>query len=163
MIAQDPYPQPNYATGIAFANPPDTSKISPSLELIKDRIYKDFYLPEDYNTFDCTLHNWVSQGMLLINSSLSVRKYQPGSHSLIWRPFMAELLKNLSNYYNGIVYLLVGRPAAELEVYINHKSNYVFKYYHPAYYSRIGSEMKCDGFLKATEIIKNNYNYGIIW
>lgn len=58
MLGQDPYPQPGYATGLLFANPIGTKELSPSLKLVIDRIYKDFYLtePEKFH-FDITMKN----------------------------------------------------------------------------------------------------------
>ena len=162
ILAMDPYPQEGYATGLAFANPKDTKVLSPSLELIKDRIKKDFYLesPADFN-FDPTLESWAKQGILLLNSSLTVIENHPGSHLKIWQPFIKELLINLSKYTTGIVYLLFGKQAQQYLPFINQISNYTFCYKHPAYYARINSELKCDGFIKAYEIIKRNTNYKI--
>lgn len=71
MLGQDPYPQPGYATGLLFANPIGTKELSPSLKLVIDRIYKDFYLtePEKFY-FDITMKKWAHQGILLLNSAL---------------------------------------------------------------------------------------------
>lgn len=162
MLGQDPYPQRGYATGLLFANPVDTIKLSPSLELVKDRIYKDFYLPnpEDFH-FDITMKKWAHQGMLLLNSSLTVTENKPGSHSVLWFPFIKDMLIRLSEVNSGIIYLLIGSVAQMFKPFINEKSNYVFCYKHPAYYARIGTEFICDGFLKTNEILKKNNGFTI--
>ena len=48
--------------------------------------------------FDETLESWATQGILMLNSALTCEVNKPGSHSLLWRPFISSLLQNLSNY-----------------------------------------------------------------
>lgn len=157
MIGQDPYPQPEVATGILFGNKPGTEKLSPSLELVKDRVYKDLYLPGPYNSFDCSLENWARQGILMINSSLTVEPYRPGSHVSLWEPFIVDLLTKLSLYNSGIIYVLFGSQAISYEKHINSKLNYVLKYRHPAYFARLDKEFECDAFLKINQILDENH------
>lgn len=161
MIGQDPYPQPGVATGILFGNKEGTTTLSPSLQLVKDRIYQDFYFPYEEPIFDCTLENWAKQGILMLNTALTVRANCPGSHAELWKPFMADLLIKLSMYNSGIIYLLFGNSAKTLGEYINHNTNYVFSYYHPAYFARVGLPLDCDGFKKVNEILKANHNITI--
>lgn len=154
IVGQDPYPQPGYATGLAFANPKNTPIISPSLKLIKDRIEKDFtHLYSQPTTFDITLESWASQGVLLLNSALTVLKNQPGSHSDIWNPFISTLLTRLSNE-GGLIFLLFGATASNMKCFLNPKNNHIFAYKHPAYYARIGQELECDGFIKAKALLQ---------
>lgn len=162
IIGQDPYFRyPDEATGIAFGNPAGTrsDKLSPSLQLIKNRIQKDFYSenPADFN-FDCTLESWAKQGILLLNSTLTVESGNPGSHTDLWAAWMKNFLLRLGARNTGLVYILLGKQAQGYEVYIDKENNYIFKYNHPAYYTRKGSEFICDGFKKAQEIIQANNN-----
>lgn len=159
IIGQDPYPQPGYATGLLFANPKDTKELSPSLLLIKDRIYKDFYLttPNQFK-FDCTLQNWANQGILLLNSALTVVTNKPGSHSNLWYPFIKDLVIELNKRLHGIIYILIGSNAHLFKKFININNNYLFCYKHPAYYLRIKQEYKCDGFLQINKILKSINN-----
>lgn len=161
MIGQDPYPQPNIATGILFGNKEGSINLSPSLKLVKDRVYQDFYFPYNEPKFDCTLESWAKQGILMLNTALTVKANCPGSHAEIWKPFMIDLLTKLSMYNSGIIYLLFGNPAKALSQYINHNTNYVFSYYHPAYFARVGLPLDCDGFKKVNEILKANHNITI--
>lgn len=160
VVGMDPYSQRGYATGIAFANPIGTNPVSPSLELLRERIRKDFYLenPADFN-FDITLESWAKQGILLINSALTVVAGHTGSHGRLWYPVLKNFFTNLSSYNTGIVYLLLGTQAQQFLPFIDSKNNYVLCYKHPAYYARINMEFKCDGFIKAQEIVKRNNNY----
>lgn len=149
IVGQDPYPQPGYATGLAFANPPNTSPISPSLELIKNRVEKDFtHLYSQPTTFDITLESWAKQGVLLLNSSLTVIANHPGSHTSIWYPFISSLLTELSKQGN-LIFILFGSNAISMQKLLYKKNNSIFAYKHPAYYARLGQEFECDGFIKA--------------
>ena len=128
ILGQDPYPQKGVATGLAFANSPDTSEesYSPSLEILRESVI-DYTIPHRTITFDPDLEKWEEQGVLLLNSALTCEQGKIGSHVLLWRPFLKNLLTNLSKCSSGIVYVLMGSQAQTLEPYINHHSNYVFK------------------------------------
>lgn len=172
ILGQDPYPQKGYATGLAFANPDNGLVMSPSLQLIYERLVKDYpyddygELPFDIDYgfgFDRTLESWAKQGVLLLNSSLTVIENKIGSHSNIWYPFIKELLTNLSEINCGIIYLLFGNEAKVFKSFINTNSNYVLEYYHPAYFARNNKEFECDGFIKTNQILKQNNNLKINW
>lgn len=142
IIGQDPYPQKDVATGLCFANKPGTTDkmMSPSLIKIKDSLLMSKNYPESV-VFDPTLESWAKQGILLLNSALTVQTNRPGSHSLEWRPFISKLLKNLSEWQTGIVYVLFGTEAQSFLPYINARSNHIIKCNHPAYYCRKGTDM----------------------
>ena len=172
ILGQDPYPQKGCATGLAFANPDNGLVMSPSLQLIYERLVKD-YPYDDYGElpfdiaygfgFDRTLESWAKQGVLLLNSSLTVIENKIGSHSNIWYPFIKELLTNLSEINCGIIYLLFGNEAKVFKSFINTNSNYVLEYYPPAYFARNNKEFECDGFIKTNQILKQNNNLKINW
>lgn len=137
FIAQDPYPQPGFATGLALANPKDSITISPSLAIMRDRLFKDYGVLN--NEFDPTLINWAQQGVLLLNAALTVRAHHPGSHTHIWEPFIIQLINYLNNYNPGLIYVLLGKTAERFEKYIG-IHNYILKYPHPAYFCRLNCE-----------------------
>lgn len=141
VCGQDPYPN-KMATGIAFANPPDTpeSDYSPSLEVLKESVI-DYTIPHRTTNFDPSLEKWEAQGVLMLNSALSCEFGKVGSHSLLWRPFIKSLLTNLSAYHTGIVYVLMGTQAQSFDMYINKKFNYVVHIRHPSWYARQGQRM----------------------
>jgi uracil-DNA glycosylase len=136
IVGQDPYSN-GRATGLAFANDASISpnNLSPSLEKVKDSLIRDIISWKSI-TFDQTLESWAEQGVLLLNSSLSVEPNRPLSHSLYWRPFMTSLFKNLSEKRTGMVYVLMGTSACEMQRYINPCSNHILTCDHPAYYCR---------------------------
>lgn len=153
IVGQDPYPQKGYATGLAFANPINTKIISPSLSLLKERVYNDFYTdrPNEFN-FDITLESWAKQGILLLNSALTVEENKPESHSRLWYPAMSALLHDISKKEN-LIFILLGSTAATFKNFIISKNNHIFAYKHPAYFARISHEFICDGFIKTNEIL----------
>lgn len=131
MLGQDPYHdevngKPR-ATGLAFANHSDTpkEKISPSLSAIFDEIeaeYEALIVDPDYS-----LQSWARQGVLLLNTALTVKRGQPGSHSRIWDPFTREVIKAIAAN-KEVVWLLLGRHAQN---YIPLIEQYTQKYQVP--------------------------------
>ena len=136
VLGQDPYPN-NRATGLAFANPASISpdNLSPSLEKVKDSLIRDIISWKSI-TFDQTLESWAEQGVLLLNTSLTVEPNTPQSHYLYWRPFMCSLIRNLSEWRTGMIYVAMGSQAKEFTRYINLRNNHLLTCEHPAYYCR---------------------------
>lgn len=163
-LAQDPYPQKGVAQGIVFGNSADTpeDKLSPSLEVIKEACI-DYSIPHNTIEFDNTLESWAKQGILMINSALTCKVNEVGSHVMLWRPFISKLLYNLSHKESGIIYVLFGRQAQTFEPYINNTNNYVLKIEHPAYYARINKSMPHSIFSDMNNILMNTYGESIEW
>lgn len=141
FLGYDPYPnlvnnQP-IAIGLAFANNLDTSEenYSPSLNVLKASISHYLYSDNSIN-FDPSLESWEKQGVLMLNSALSCEAYKTGSHSLLWRPFIASFLLSLALARTNIVYVLFGSVAQSFKGFINYKDNTVIECHHPAYYAR---------------------------
>lgn len=168
IIGQDPYPTIRnnmpVATGIAFANSSDTpeSSYSPSLEVLRASVI-DFTIPHRTIIFDPSLEKWEEQGVLLLNSALTCITGIPGSHALLWKPFMKNFLTKLSRYTTGIVYVLMGSSAQYLEPYINKELNYVIRIRHPAWYVRNKKRMPSDIWYQINDIIKGQNGNEIEW
>lgn len=164
MLFQDPYPQKGVATGLALANNSKTldSELSPSLKVIKEAVI-NFEIPHYCITFDQTLESWAKQGILMINSALTVEMNRIGSHVMLWRPFIAKLLKNLSEYNTAIVYVLFGRQAQTFKPYINNRFNHIIKIEHPAYFARSGTKMPHQLFVDISNKVKEIYGVPIKW
>lgn len=167
IIGQDVYPdrygfEPR-ATGLAFANNSEIPEEywSPSLKILKDSVI-NLDIPHNCCTFDPTLKSWAKQGILLLNSALTCRENSIGSHIGIWRPFIVKLLTKLSEYYTGIVYILLGNQAKSFEKYIG-INNFILSCNHPAYYARKGIDMPNSIFITASKLIKDNYGEEIKW
>ena len=167
IIGQDVYPdiycnKPR-ATGLAFANNGEIPEEywSPSLKILKDSVI-NLDIPHNCCTFDPTLESWAKQGILLLNSALTCRENSIGSHIGIWRPFIVKLLTKLSEYYTGIVYILLGNQEKSFEKYIG-SNNFILSCNHPAYYARKGIDMPNSIFITASKLVKDNYGEEIKW
>lgn len=167
IIGQDPYPD-GRATGLAFANDDQRAiiqdNLSPSLQKIRACIETTIYKGLNLD-FDPTLMSWADQGVLLLNSALTVQKNMVGSHTKIWHEFMSKFLQSLSHFKPGLSYLLLGSQSSVLEQHIDHKRNYIFKYVHPAWAARQNTEWNCPYFRTINEMIakQNGEEYKIKW
>lgn len=157
FIGMDPYPQKGVSTGILFGNRKDTTIISPSLATIRDAC-----LSED-EKIDLTLENWCRQGILMINSALTVQQDCVGSHALLWRPFMRSFLKKYSTVEPGQIYVLFGRQAQSFKDCINSDLNYIIETEHPAYYARIRQPMPKAPFIQVNKLLIDKYGIPIKW
>ena len=164
MLSQDPYPQKGVATGILFGNKEGTrdKDLSPSLQIIKEAAI-NFEIPHNCIIFDPTLESWAKQGILMINSALTVEMNKIGSHVMLWRPFTASLLKKLSENDTGIIYVLFGKQAQTFKPYINKQFNTVLEENHPAYFARTGEAMPHTVFEQISKLTKEMYGMPITW
>ena len=129
IIGQDPYHTPGQAQGLAFSIP-DEAKAQPSIRNILKELKTDLGI--DRESTDLT--SWAEQGVLLINSSLTVLEGQPGSHkSRGWELFTQHMIKKLNELDQPIVFILWGNNAQEYEKFITNK--HVIKAPHPSPFS----------------------------
>ena len=168
MLGMDPYPDKYMgkprATGILFGNRKevDEDNLSPSLNVVKEAAI-NFEVPHYCITFDQTLESWAKQGILMINSALTVEMNRIGSHVMLWRPFIAKLLKNLSEYDTAIIYVLFGRQAQTFKPYINSRFNHIIEIEHPAYFVRKDTKMPHQLFVDISNKVKEIYGVPIKW
>lgn len=168
MVGMDPYPDKYMgkprATGILFGNRVEVEEenLSPSLKVVKEAAI-NFEVPHYCITFDQTLESWAKQGILMINSALTVEMNRIGSHVMLWRPFIAKLLKNLSEYNTAIIYVLFGRQAQTFKPYINDKFNHIIEIEHPAYFARSGTKMPHQLFIDISNRVKEIYGVPLTW
>lgn len=164
MLGQAPYPQKGVATGILFGNKEGTrdEDLSPSLQIVKEAAI-NFEIPHNCIIFDPTLESWAKQGILMINSALTVEMNKVGSHVMLWRPFIASLLKKLSENETGIIYVLFGKQAQTFKPYINKQFNTVLEENHPAYFARTGEAMPHTVFEQISKLTKGMYGMPITW
>ena len=130
IIGQDPYHGEGEANGLCFSVN-DGIKIPPSLRNIFAEINSDFgsiFLPTNGN-----LERWAQQGILLLNSSLSVRKDEANSHKhLKWNIFTDSVINYISDNCNNIVFLLWGSFAQKKGTKINREKHLVLECGHPS-------------------------------
>lgn len=115
IIGQDPYPQAGVADGLAFSCGL-TNQCQPSLVEIHREIEKTIYNGMNFtdNVFNPDLTYIAKQGVLLLNSALTVIENKPGSHTSIWQPFIENLINVLNTYDSGLVFILMGSTAKNL-------------------------------------------------
>ena len=163
FLGYDPYPQKGVATGILFGNSKETKEedLSPSLKIVRDAAI-DLHMPHNSIIFDQTLESWAKQGILMINSALTVEINKVGSHTMLWRPFISKLLRNISNINTGIIYVLFGRQAQTFKPYIG-KFNHIIEIGHPAYFARTNTKMSSELFRNVSNLVKEIYGVPIEW
>jgi uracil-DNA glycosylase len=161
ILLQDPY-HDGSATGISLANNKEGGKISPSLRVVRDCISRTVYKGQDFD-FDPTLEAWEKQGVLMLNTALTVEEGKPLSHYDYWDEFTRKLLVKLSEDNSGITYCLWGKNAANYEYFINKDSNTVLKAYHPVYSVYTGKVWECNHFVDINNRLKAFNNTSINW
>jgi uracil-DNA glycosylase len=110
IIGQDPYHN-GIATGLAFAT--GNGKLSPSLRVIVKELFESHHMDVDPQ-FDTSLEHWARQGVLLLNTSLTVREEEPNSHKKLWEGFTLEVLKRIRTKHRNIVFVGWGKDAKSL-------------------------------------------------
>lgn len=163
MIGQDPYPHFGVADGIAFSCGL-TGKPQPSLknmfEAIEETVFQGYPSHQDPD-----LTRWSKQGVLLLNTALTTQVDKVGTHYDIWKDFIMYVLDMLSLTNSGLIFMLLGAKAQELESVIG-QNHYILKASHPASAAYTKTTWDCnDIFNKANEILEKNNGpqYKIQW
>jgi uracil-DNA glycosylase len=129
IIGQDPYHNPNQATGLAFSVP-SKSKIPPSLNNIFKEIKSDLGINPNQNG---DLARWARQGVLLLNTTLTVRENQPASHqNQGWEVLTDSIIKLISEEKSHIVFILWGKQAQTKKSLIDSKKHLILESNHPS-------------------------------
>lgn len=130
ILGQDPYHGPNQAMGLSFSVP-DGVKLPPSLLNIKKEIESDLGHKSIIKNGDLT--PWAEQGVLLLNSVLTVRAGQPGSHrDLGWQEFTDFVITQLSKNKENVVFILWGSYAKSKKKLINQSKHLIIESSHPS-------------------------------
>ena len=160
IIGQDPYHNPRQAHGLCFSVPDGIAK-PPSLLNIFKELKNDLGIPIPENG---NLTKWASQGVLLLNASLTVRQNEPGSHSQIgWLQFTDQVIKKVSDENEGIVFLLWGKFAQEKQALIDETKHFVLKAAHPSPLSANNGFFGCKHFSKTNELLIKQHKIPVDW
>ena len=128
ILGQDPYHGDGQAHGLSFSVP-DGVEPPPSLKNIYKEIFSDLGINKSSSG---NLISWVNQGILLLNSTLTVRAHQAGSHqNKGWEIFTDAIIKNLSIKRKNLVFILWGNYAQKKEAFINPNNHLFIKSNHP--------------------------------
>ena len=160
ILGQDPYHDVGQAHGLCFSVQPNT-KIPPSLVNIYKELEDDLgcYIPN--NGY---LEKWAKQGVLLLNTVLTVRAHQPNSHQgKGWEQFTDAVLKAVNEKQDPVVFLLWGKPAQSKKSMLKNPNNLILEAPHPSPLSAFRGFFGCKHFSKANEFLKEHGCEPIDW
>ena len=160
IVGQDPYHGRGQANGLSFAVNNDQIT-PPSLKNIFNELEND--LKKRPNTKK-NLESWADQGVLMLNSSLSVKSGKPNSHqNLGWNKFTDKILKHISENKNNVVFFLWGNFAKQKQELIDRNKHLILSSSHPSPLSSYISFDGCKHFSKSNKYLKQNNLNEINW
>lgn len=160
ILGQDPYHGDGQAHGLCFSVKPDV-EIPPSLVNIYQELHDDLgcYIPN--NGY---LMKWAKQGVLLLNTVLTVRAHQANSHRNIgWEEFTDAAIRVLDEQDRPIVFLLWGRPAQMKKAMLHNRRHLILEAPHPSPLSAYRGFFGCKHFSKANAFLQENGLAPIDW
>lgn len=160
ILGQDPYHQKGQAQGLAFSTPANIKNPPSMVNILKEIV-------DDVGSSICLdgdLTPWAKQGVLLINTVLTVEDSLPNSHQNIgWEIFTDNIIKYISDNQQGVVFLLWGSPALKKSKLIDERKHYILTAPHPSPLSAYRGFFGCKHFSKTNEILKRLGKSEIIW
>ena len=160
ILGQDPYHGHGQANGLSFSVKHGV-KLPPSLKNIFKELESDLGIKRNFNG---NLDEWCSQGVLLLNSILTVEKGKPSSHAnLGWEKFTDKILINLNLNRKNIVYILWGRKAQEKASFIDKTNNLTIESAHPSPYSANNGFFGSHPFSKTNKYLMSKKIKPINW
>lgn len=160
IIGQDPYHGPGQANGLCFSVAPGVM-MPPSLVNIFKEVSADTGAPMPA---DGNLSRWARQGVLLLNSSLTVREHAPKSHSGIgWETFTDAAVNALASEKEGLVFMLWGSDAIRKGAKIDREKHLVLTSPHPSPLSAYRGFFGNRHFSKANEYLVAHGKTPIVW
>lgn len=160
ILGQDPYHGPHQAHGLCFSVQPGV-RPPPSLVNIYKELQTDLGIPPA--THGC-LVNWAKQGVLLLNSVLTVEQGRPASHQgQGWEQFTDRVIEILNEKMQGIVFLLWGSYAQRKGQFIHIDKHCVLKTTHPSPFSAHQGFLGCQHFSKTNQYLQSLQKTPIDW
>lgn len=160
LLGQDPYHGEGQAHGLAFSVQKGMQK-PPSLVNIFKELDSDLGIQPP--SHGC-LTDWAKQGVMLLNTVLTVREGEANSHKKIgWTTFTDKIIETLNNREDPVIFLLWGRNAAEKLPLITNKQHYVLSAAHPSPLSASRGFFGCKHFSKTNEILKRLGKEPVFW
>ena len=161
ILGQDPYHGEHQAHGLCFSVLPDQPEIPPSLQNIYKELETDVgcYIPN--NGY---LKKWADQGVLLLNTVLTVRAHQAGSHQgKGWEQFTDAIIEAVNAQDRPIVYLLWGKPAQSKIPMLTNPKHLILKAPHPSPLSAYRGFFGCRHFSQTNEFLQSHGIDPIDW
>jgi len=161
ILGQDPYHGEHQAHGLCFSVLPDQPELPPSLQNIYKELESDLgcYIPN--NGY---LKKWAEQGVLMLNTVLTVRAHQAASHQgKGWEQFTDAIIQAVNAQDRPIVYLLWGRPAQSKIPMLTNPKHLILKAPHPSPLSAYRGFFGCKHFSQTNEFLQANGIAPIDW
>ena len=160
LLGQDPYHGFGQAHGLCFSVMPDI-KVPPSLKNMYKEMKEDVGATEPNH--GCLI-SWARQGILLLNTVLTVREGEPNSHANIgWQTFTDEVIKKINELDKPVVFLLWGANAKNKLPLITNKKHLILSCAHPSPFSAYNGFFGCKHFSKTNEFLRKNNRKEIDW
>ena len=159
ILGQDPYHEAGQANGLAFSVNPGT-KMPPSLRNIFKELKDD--LGGDLRT-NIDLSDWAEQGVLLLNTSLTVIEGQANSMVRLWEPFTDSVIRLLNEQERPIVFVLWGNNARKKKSIIDGSRHYIIESAHPSPLSASRGFFGSKPFSKTNQILRQLGESEIRW
>ena len=161
ILGQDPYHGFGQAQGLAFSTPANI-KNPPSMQNILKEINSD--LGKKSICEDGDLTPWAKQGVLLLNTILTVEEAKPKSHhNLGWEVFTDNIIKYISDNCEDTIFILWGSPAISKTKLIDTKKHHILTAPHPSPLSSYRGFFGCKHFSQTNNILKSLNKEAIIW
>ena len=160
IIGQDPYHEPGQAHGLCFSVN-DGVKFPPSLQNIYKEIASEYNRPMPQSG---NLTRWAEQGVLLLNATLTVRAHLAASHQgKGWETFTDNVIKEVNDRCQNIVFLLWGSYAQKKEAYIDKSKHCVLKAAHPSPLSAYRGFFGCNHYILSNNYLRKCGKEEIVW
>lgn len=160
ILGQDPYHNDGQAHGLCFSVKPEV-EVPPSLINIYQELHEDCGCEIPNNGY---LEKWAKQGVLLLNTVLTVRAHQANSHRGIgWEEFTDAAIRVLNEQDRPMVFLLWGRPAQMKKSMLNNPKHLILEAPHPSPLSAYRGFFGCRHFSKTNEFLKSHGLEPIDW
>lgn len=161
ILGQDPYHNDHQAIGTSFAVPRDLAVVPPSLVNIYKELHEDLGCNIPNHGY---LKKWADQGVLLLNTVLTVRAHQANSHrGQGWELFTDAVIAAVNEIDRPIVFLLWGRPARQKKSMLNNPRHLVLEAAHPSPLSAYNGFFGCRHFSKTNHFLTDNGQTPIDW
>jgi uracil-DNA glycosylase len=161
ILGQDPYHGPKQAHGLSFSVT-EGVRNPPSLQNMFKEIESDLGVKPDVVNGDLT--RWATQGVLLLNATLTVRAHTPGSHQKKgWEEFTDAVIKALSDGREHLVFILWGNYAKAKGAHIDRTKHLVIESAHPSPFSAYNGFFGSKPFSKANEYLESYDKIPVDW
>lgn len=159
ILGQDPYIHRGEAQGLCFSVPNGIKKVPPSLI----NIFKELETIYGTRRTETDLSDWAEQGVLLLNSALTVLENKSNIYAKVWESYTDGIIQEVSRRCKGIVFILWGNYAISKEKFVDAKKHLILKSVHPSPLSASRGFFGCNHFKICNDYLKKQGKNEIKW